>query len=53
MLTTKKHILPPYFSRTKSRKTFRITNLLLFDNNRLAKVLLFLKLTKFFHFFLI
>ena len=53
MLTTKKHFLPLYISRTKSRKAFGILILSLFDNNRLAKVLLFLKLTKFFHFFMI
>ena len=46
MLTTKKRFLGLYSSRTKKIKAFRIKLLSLFDNNRLAKLLLLSELAK-------
>ena len=46
MLTTKKQFLGLYSSRTKKIKAFRIKLLSLFDNNRLAKLLLLSELAK-------
>ena len=51
MLTTKKRFLGLYSSRTKKIKAFRIKLLSLFDNNRLAKLLLLSELTKILSFF--
>ncbi len=51
MLTTKKQIPTTYSSRTKKNKAFRIKLLSLFDNNRLAKLLLLSELAKILRFF--